>query len=137
MAFELLDHTSDIGVLGRGNTREEALIAVSQGMSSILVDPSHIRPHEERSLRADGHDDAAQVVNWLTEILFFFDTESLVLVEFVIDSWTEEAIIGRARGETFDRTRHTLRTALKAATYHQFECRPTEHAWEIRVFLDV
>jgi protein archease len=135
--FELLEHTSDIGVLGRGETRDEALLAASQGLVSILVNPVEFRPTEERYFKATGSDEASQVVSWLNEILFFFDTEGMVFVEFAIDSWTENEITGHARGERLDFDRHEFRTAVKAATYHQFESHKTPTGWEIRVFVDV
>jgi SHS2 domain-containing protein len=135
--FELLEHTSDIGVLARGLTREDALIAASKGLVSILVDPSPFQPLEERYFKAPGPDEAAQIVNWLNEILFFFDTDGMVFVEFAIDSWNDREIIGYARGSRFDIARHEFRTAVKAATYHQFESHRTSSGWEIRVFVDV
>ncbi|HLH31917.1 MAG TPA: archease [Terriglobia bacterium] len=136
--FQLLEHTSDVGVLARGATREEALIEACKGLTSILVDPSGFHPLEERYFKAPGTDEAAQVVNWLNEILFFFDTDGMVFVEFVIDSWTAAEITGRARGERFDIDRHEFRTAVKAATYHQFESHSTADGnWEFRVFVDV
>jgi SHS2 domain-containing protein len=136
-SFELLEHPSDIGVLGRGRTREEALIAASHGVVSILVDPAAFRSVEERYFKATGPDEAAQIVNWLNEILFFFDTESMAFVEFEIESWTAGRITGRARGERFNAERHEFRTAVKAATYHQFQSHQTQDGWEVRVFLDV
>src|SRR5215471_15484451 len=111
--FQLLDHTSDVGILARGATRDEALIETSRGLTSIIVNPADFRPLEERYFKAPGSDDAAQVVNWLNEILFFF--------EFTVNSWTASEIVGRARGERFDIDRHEFRSAVKAATYHQFE----------------
>jgi len=135
--FELLEHTSDIGVLARGDSRKEALIAASQGLVSILVDPANFKPLEERFFKATGSDEAAQIVNWMNEILFFFDTEGMVFVEFEIESWSPNEIVGRARGERLDIDRHEFRTAVKAATYHQFENHQTPQGWEIRVFLDV
>jgi SHS2 domain-containing protein len=135
--FELLEHTSDVGILARGQTREEAVISASHALVSILVDPTPFRPLEERAFKAAGPDESAQIVNWLNEILFFFDTDGLVFVEFEIDSWTTGEINGRARGERFDIDRHEFRTAVKAATYHQFESHRTPDGWEIRVFVDV
>ena len=135
--FELLEHPSDIGVQARGANREEALIAASRGLVSVLVDPSAFRPREERYFKAPGADEAAQIVNWLNEILFFFDTESMVFVEFSIDSWTAEEITGHAKGERFDIDRHEFRTAVKAATYHQFQSHAIPGGWELRVFVDV
>jgi len=135
--FQLLEHTSDVGILARGQTREEALIAASQGLVSILVDPAPFRPLEERYFKAAGRDEPTQIIDWLNEILFFFDTDGLVFVEFEIDSWTTTELVGRARGERLDIDRHEFRTAVKAATYHQFESHQTSDGWEIRVFVDV
>jgi SHS2 domain-containing protein len=136
--FQLLEHPSDIGILARGTSREDALIEVSKGLVSILVNPKNFRPIEERYFQATGTDHGSQVINWLNEILFFFDTEGMVFVEFAIDSWNSDEIVGRARGERIDIDRHELRTAVKAATYHQFEGHPTyEGGWEFRVFVDV
>ena len=135
--FQLLEHTSDIGLLARGANRTEALIAASQGLVSILVDPAGFKPVEDRFLKATGPDEAAQIVNWLNEIIFFFDTEAMVFVEFEIESWTANELIGRARGQRFDVDRHEFRTSVKAATYHQFDSHQTAIGWEIRVFVDV
>jgi protein archease len=137
LEFQLLEHTSDIGFAARGANREEALAAASHALVSILVDPAAFRPLEERYFKAGGTDEATQIVNWLNEILFFFDTEEMVFVEFVIDSWTIDEIIGRAKGERFDSQRHEFRTAVKATTYHQFESHAIPGGWEIRVFVDV
>lgn len=135
--FQLLEHTSDVGILARGNSREEALVEAGKGLVSIIVDPVAFRPLEERYFTAPGSDDAARIVNWLNEIIFFFDTEGMVFVEFEIETWTSSEITGRARGERFDIDRHEFRTAVKAATYHQFESRSTEAGWELRVYVDV
>ena len=135
--FQLLEHTSDIGILARGTTREEALIAASQGLTSILVDPGPFRPLEERYFKVSGRDESSQIIDWLNEIIFFFDTDGLVFVDFQVDSWTDTEIVGRARGERFDIDRHEFRTAVKAATYHQFESHSTTEGWEMRVFVDV
>jgi protein archease len=135
--FQFLEHTSDIGVLARGANRNEALIAASQGLTSILVNPVDFKPLEERFFKAAGPDEAAQIVNWLNEILFFFDTDGMVFVEFGIESWNANEVIGYARGERLDIDRHEFRTAVKAATYHQLESHPAPSGWEIRVFVDV
>jgi SHS2 domain-containing protein len=136
--FQLLDHPSDVGILARGATRDEALIEASKGLVSILTDPADFHPLEERYFSAAGVDAAAQIVNWLNEILFFFDTEGMVFVDFAVDSWTASEITGRARGERFDVDRHEFRTAVKAATYHQFESHSIEDGgWELRIFVDV
>ena len=82
--FEILEHPSDVGILARGSDRQEALLELSRGLVSIIVSTEAIEPTEEREFRADGSDDEAQIVNWLNEILFFFDTEGFVPVDLRI-----------------------------------------------------
>ena len=135
--FELLDHPSDVGILARGRTREEALVEASRALTAIMVNPDSLVATEERDLYAKGSDEAAQIVNWLNEILFYFDTENVVFVEYIIDSWDANEITGRARGAFVDLSQSEFRTAVKAVTYHQFQSHPTTDGWEIRVFVDV
>ena len=135
--FEILEHPSDVGVRACAPTQEQALLDLSRGLISIMVNTDAIGLTEEREFRANGRDRASQVVNWLNEILFFFDTEGFVPVDLQIHAWTEREIIGVARGGFFDPERHEFRTAVKAATYHQFECRLTPDGWEIRAYVDV
>jgi SHS2 domain-containing protein len=136
-AYELLDHPSDIGILGRGASKEAALVAVSNGLTAVMADPAEFSPRVDREFHISGSDAAAQVINWLNEILFFFDTEGLIFVRFTIDSWADDRLTGRAQGEQVDLSRHVLRTSVKAATFHQFDMRQTPIGWEIRVFIDV
>ena len=135
--FELLDHPSDGGILAHGQSREEALVEASLGLCSIMFNRDGLATYEERTFQASGLDEAAQIVNWMNEILFFFDTESFAPVDFTIDSWTDKEITGRARGAFFDFGKNEFRTAVKAATFHQFESQAAPEGWEIRVFVDV
>jgi SHS2 domain-containing protein len=99
------------------------------------VDPTCCVP-EERYFKALGPDEASQVINWLNEIVFFFDTDGLYSSNLISTSGPSPGL-SDARGERFDIDRHEFRTAVKAATYHQFESGQTNDGWEIRVFLDV
>ena len=137
-----LDSTPAIAY--RFTSRQAAEAASGPGNHQHEVNPVGLSDffsrelREERALLVEGADEASQVVNWLNEILFLFDAEGLVFEDFAVDSWSTDGIRGRARGEHLDPLRHEIRTAVKAATYHQFEMRtPEPGVWEIRVFMDV
>lgn len=135
--WELLDHPSDVGIRAWGPTRADALCAASQGLSAVLADPTSIEPKVQCSLFSEGRDEAEQVVGWLNELIFHFDTSGLLFREFRVESWEGRRIEGVATGEPFDPSRHELRTAIKAVTYHQYQSGPTANGWEFRVFVDV
>src|SRR5215813_11212100 len=107
--FEILDHPSDVGILARGLTREEALVEASRGLTSIIANTDGLGATEERELHAHGPDQAAHIVNWLNEILFYFDTENVVFFRFEILSWTAAGVAGRARGAYCDFSKFEVR----------------------------
>ena len=134
----LLEHASDVGLQATGPDRRVALAAASRGLTGLMVDPATVEERVERRLRAEGFDEAAQIVAWLNEVLFLFDTEGLLLSRFEITRWDDTTVEGEAAGEPFDPPRHELRTGVKAATYHQLASGPDGRGgWEIRVFLDL
>ena len=136
--FQLLPHPSDVGVRARGGSREEALVAASRGLTSVMVNPDTVELQVEQPLRGTGADEAAQkIVAWLNDILYRFDADRLVLRDFSIMAWASDGIVGVGRGEKFDPARHSLRTAVKAVTYHQFDLRRTDRGWQLQVFLDL
>ena len=134
-----IEHTADRAFLVRGKDLNELFTQAAQA----LLQFEGRKPYGKGSLsreaevEVDGFDRETLLVNWLNEILFFFDTEGIVFVEFAIDSWTSHEITGRAKGERFDAERHELRTGVKAATYHQFESHAIPGGWELRIFVDV
>ena len=53
-------------------------------------------------------------------LLFIEDCDNLILKEFDV-SFDGDDVVCRARGETLDRTRHRVRSEVKAVTYHMME----------------
>src|SRR5687768_7344560 len=108
-------------ILGRGSTRHEALIDASRRLMNTIIDAAPFGSFEERAFQASGPDETGRIVNWLNEIVFFFDTEGMVFNDFTIDSWTEAEITGRARGELIDLSRHDYRAGVKNASAARLE----------------
>jgi SHS2 domain-containing protein len=138
--FEYLEHTADIKFRAYGKTAEEMLCNAAAALFKSMVEPTTIAIKEtwKVELQADDLEDLAY--QWLSEIVFLFETESAVFSAFAVkleqdatEAWKLQAEIG---GERIDLQRHAFGNEVKAITRHKFGIKKNE-VWCIQVILDV
>jgi SHS2 domain-containing protein len=96
-----------------------------------------VRAREERTVRATGRDPGELVVAFLGELLALQDTEGFLArtVDVTVHGDPPTSLEARLVGEPFDPSRHTARTEVKAATYHDLQFDPV--AGKARVIVDI
>jgi SHS2 domain-containing protein len=132
MAWELIDHTGDIGVVARAPTLEELFAECARAMFSVLADSRSPAPAGSDFFPIAGADPAEELRDFLAELLYRFSAERRMYVAF-----TAGAGSLTADWELYDQTRHPLRTELKAVTYHQLEAVREGDGWRGQVIFDV
>ncbi len=120
MRYELIDHTADMMVKAYGDTLEECFANAAYALFDQTVDLSNIGTDEEISIRVSGMDDEDRLYSFLAEMLFIEDCDNLILKEFDV-SFEDDDVVCMARGETLDRSKHRIRSEVKAITYHMME----------------
>ena len=135
--YRYIEHPSDVGFEAYGETLEELFAHAAQAMLSFMTDVETIEPVEERAVQVKAEDLYSLMFDWLDELLFFFEAESLVMnaFEIAIDP-AEFSITGTCRGGRFDPERHETGIIIKAVTYNMMEVKKNER-WHARVVLDV
>jgi len=118
--YILVDHTADMMVKAFGNTLEECFGNAAFALFDQTVDLSSIGTSEETDIRVSGIDDEDRLYSFLSEMLFIEDADNLILKEFEV-SFDGEDVVCHAKGETLDRSRHRIRSEIKAVTYHMME----------------
>lgn len=118
--YTLIDHTADMMVRANGSTLEECFENAAFALFDQTVDLSNIGTSEETDIRVTGIDDEDRLYSFLSEMLFIEDADNLILKEFKV-SFDGDDVVCHARGETLDRTRHRIRSEVKAVTYHMME----------------
>jgi SHS2 domain-containing protein len=136
-AYEVFDHTADIGIHAFGTTLPELFIHAAQGMESLMVAPEQVRELVTREIVVEGHDVVSLLIAWLNELVFLFDTEYLLFCTFEIDAFTETSLRGRASGEPYDSQRHDLSSAIKAVTWHEASVKYTGDAYRASIIFDI
>ena len=135
--FEYLDHTADLGVVGRGRDLAEALAWIATGMFSYMVDLETVAPRGTMHVSLTSLDQEALAADWLNELLFRHEVDGFLPKEFRItvgESGT--ALEAWCFGEIADPQRHQVRSAVKAATRHALQV-SHDGEWRIQVVLDI
>lgn len=139
MAFEVFDHTADIGLFVTAPTAEELFEEAGRALTSLIVEnPDAIESRESAAIELEAGSVEELFVLWLQELIYRFEVDHLLFAEFsarLADGHRRlQALCG---GERADWTRHEPDTEVKGVTYHQLEVSRTEAGWLARVILDI
>ena len=137
MAYEVVDHTADIGLYAYGKTLPDLFAHAAQGMESLMVSPEQVRNQESRDMGVEGHDLVSLLINWLNALIVLFDTDYLLFRQFDIHSLSETHLQARAYGEPYDAQRHDLSCAIKAATFHEASVEPVNDGYQATIIFDI
>jgi SHS2 domain-containing protein len=121
--YETLSHTADVMIRAFGDTLEECFENAGFAMFDQIADLSNVEPKEAVKFDVEGDEPEQLLVDFLSELLYLFDTEYLLLSEFHL-TYNGEMLTVQAKGEKVDKKRHELRKNLKAVSYHSIEVSP-------------
>ncbi len=141
--YTIIDHTADVGLDVVGDTLEDAFSTTAEAMFELLWKTSDIKETEELSIElvADSLDQL--VVDWLSEMIFIYETQGRLFRSVKVDSLMPEKrdsslegkdggpddtndevwyrIRSRLMGESLDLDKHEIKTEIKAVTYHMLK----------------
>jgi len=136
--FEYLEHTADVKFRAYGHSPEEMLSNAAAALFKSMVDPFAIQAKETWRVLLEAPDLEQLAYNWLSEIVFLFETESAVFSTFTVRLQQDGSLRleGEIGGERIDLKRHAFETEVKAVTLHEFQIKKND-VWCIQVVLDV
>ena len=135
--FELVDHTGDLGIRVFGESLPRLFEQAAQALTFILTDPETIRIKETRKILLEAKTDEELLITWLNEFVYLFDTEGLLFKAFEVLSIHDHHLEALAQGEIYIEGRHPIKTAVKAATYHQLKISRHQGVWTAQVIFDL
>jgi len=133
--IKYIEHPSDVGFEVSGGTLEELFSNAALALYSFMTDVDGIDITLEREIKIESEDLLSLMFDWIDELLFYFESESIVFKEFdiKIENFT---LGGRCAGGIFDPEKHGSGIIIKAVTYHMMEVKKNDR-WIARVILDV
>ena len=133
--YRTIEHTADIGLIAYGATLPEAFLNAAKGMSSIIIDLRTINTTTREDIAVEESDSEKLLYAWLNYLLYYFDTRGIIFRRFELISFTNKRLEVSCYGEKYDPRRHTIKTGIKAATFHRLLVDSKNK--RVRVFLDV
>ncbi len=135
--YEILDHTADIGVIVYGENLKALFENAGEAFFHIITDLKKVKLRIEKHIVIEGESLERLMVDWLSELLYLHDVESLLFKKFNIESVGEGGLKAMAKGEPFEEGVHAIKTEVKAVTYHQIEVRQEKGRWRAQVIFDL
>ncbi|MEW5946353.1 MAG: archease [bacterium] len=133
--FEVLDHTADVGILVRADTLDEFFAEAARGMFSILHERTAEGEAVVHEIRLDAQDMETLLVNWLSELLFLFESRNFVPREFRFSALEPELLEATCVGTAVELP--APGTEIKAVTHHMLRVEYTSDGWEARIYFDL
>jgi SHS2 domain-containing protein len=138
-----LDHTADLGVEIDAPSREALFGEAAIALADTLTDVSAVAPAIERRLELEGQDDELLLVDFLSEVLFLFETEGFVVAAAAVElegggaSTAPVRLRATLHGAEYDEDEHPLRSLVKAVTYHGLRIWRDGERYRARVLFDL
>ena len=132
--YSLIDHTADLMVKAYGKDLEECFANAGYALFDQTVDLSGIKPVRTFEIAASGDGPEDRLYSFLSELLFLEDCDGIVLCELEV-RFDSDTVICTGKGEVLDRSRHRIRSEVKAVTYHMMSVDADEPS--VTVIFDV
>ena len=132
--FEEVEHTADkaLRVFGTGLT--DLFLSAAAGLAYLMVaDVSDISAEIEKSIELDAVDAESLLVEWLSEMAFWAESEMLVFKKFRIQKITATHLQAKMFGGKVP----GLEKHIKAVTYHNLKIIKTAKGLEATIVFDV
>ncbi|MCU0665519.1 MAG: archease [Candidatus Omnitrophica bacterium] len=135
--YQILDHTADIGM--RVQAKDLSGLFRNAGLALFDISAQKVNPSKTEShqmvVMQKGANAEELLVNWLNQLLYLSQTESMVFEDFKINQVSDKFIDAVAVG--VDMNHYKVNTEIKAATYHELKLSQTPRGYQAQVVFDV
>ena len=129
------EHDADIGIIGRGNTLEQAFETAAQAVFGIVTPLDKVQPQTSIKIEFEESDYELALVTWLNLLLGKAREFGMVFNRFHVEHrenlWSAEAL-GEKWREDLERG-----VEVKGATLTMLSVKKTGAMWEARCIVDV
>ena len=135
--YEIIDHTADLGIVVKGGSIKELFVNAANAMTDLVVKADISGKGAKRKLIVEGEDLPDLMVRWLSEILYLFNGEQILVSAIEISSISPTRLQSKLNVLSLNKGRHEILREIKAVTYHQIAVEKTPDGWEARVIFDI
>lgn len=136
-AFEIIDHAADVGIIAYGADVEELFSNAALALFSLITEPERVEEKLHLNLEVSSEDTDSLLIEWLNELIYFFDAKHMLFNRFDIGNVTHNELKATCYGEGFDPMKHKIKIGVKAATYHMLKLDKNGDGYKAQIILDI
>ncbi|MBU2063213.1 MAG: archease, partial [Candidatus Omnitrophica bacterium] len=142
-AYEILEHTADIGIRVFAKDINGLFCNAAYGMCDLIAGKKgsgRVQPgggSTNIDIEVCASDREELLIAWLSELLTHIDARTLMFTDFKILELTAHKLRARATAEALTPDSYDLKTEIKAVTYHQIQLQRQGDTMRAEVFFDV
>lgn len=137
-SFELFDHTADMGIRVRAETRARLIAPAVAGLYAAIGE-LEAGSGASKSFRFDekGADEAILLRDFLTELLVLFERDQRILTAIQSTQFSDGQLSVLGESGPLDGERSALFREVKAITYHDLSIRDVPGGYEATMIVDI
>jgi SHS2 domain-containing protein len=134
MGYEEVEHTADKALRIFGTNLTELFLSAAAGLTHLMAaDVFDISTDIEKSIELDAIDAESLLVEWLSELAYWAESEMLIFKKFRI----RKATATHLQAKIFGGKTSKLQKHIKAVTYHNLKIIKTSEGLEATIVFDV
>ncbi len=138
--YKYLEHEADMGIVGIGNSLEEAFQEGAKAMFNLMAEIEKVEPKTLVKIFCSAKNVENLFVEFLNELLAKRDLENMLFSKFdvnIIKTMGHFELLGKAYGELLNNEKHGLKTEVKAATYYGLKIEKKDEKYYAQCVLDI
>lgn len=133
-SFTTVEHTADWAITVLAPDLKQLFIVAANGMNSLMLEePDSTSLAVKKRFNLSAIDAESLLVEWLSELAFWAETELLVFRSFDIHKIEANYLEADVIGDVVP----SIETHIKAVTYHGLKIAATESGLEATIIFDV
>jgi len=135
--YHLIDHTADFGIQVFGTDSRELFTNAALALFDVITEMDELNGDDSCDITASGEDWSDLMINWLREILYLWNGREMLVKSVQVLSLSEHNISARIYFDAYLPDRHTIKTEIKAVTYHQIQVKRSPSGWKAQIIFDI
>ncbi len=136
-AFELFDHTADIGIRVRAPRLADLLAPAAAGLYEVIGQIETTGDSSAIRYELTGEDPAVLLRDYLAELVVLLEQDGLVATETRVEEFGDTRLAVEATVRRVDDDHSSLHREVKAVTYHELAIEEIAGGFEATVIVDI
>ncbi|MBO7718517.1 MAG: archease [Methanosphaera sp.] len=138
--FNYFETTADIGIEVVADSLEEAFINSALATMNIVTDVDKIETIKTLEVDLVSEDMYSLLYDWITEVIMLMNCDFFIAGRYELKiSQTSDGYKLNAKlyGDTYDTTKYSYKTEVKAITYHLMQIECDEDSYHVKFIVDI